>query len=141
MSDDSAPATFTDKHHGHGAQFEIHLANTSNIPPFVLQAIKGELNSGATLYLDGARLEGNTLVLSLCRGSILLAKVDYHWNPGRKDQKFHVIMRQEIDEDGKPNLPRFDESTQEQALDFLKTLRPTSGTDPDFDYKKGVPRS
>lgn len=34
-----------------------------------------------------------------------------------------------------------DRLKQERALEMLKSLRPVSGTDPDFDYKKGVPKS
>lgn len=32
-------------------------------------------------------------------------------------------------------------SAQERALEVLKSLRPISGTDPDFDYEKSMPKS
>jgi hypothetical protein len=37
-------------------------------------------------------------VISFCRGGLVLAKVDYHWNPARKDEKYLVILREDRDE-------------------------------------------
>jgi hypothetical protein len=39
--------------------------------------------------------------------------------------------------------PQYGESpslSQQEALEFLRGLRPISGTDPDFDYEKGEPK-
>jgi hypothetical protein len=97
-------AQIVDKRDGHGTQFELHLENGAT--PDLIAMLKSELDHEATLYLDGARVEGNNLILSLCRGSIVLAKVDNHWNSGRKDEKYHVIQREELDTDKDARLPK-----------------------------------
>ena len=99
-------ARIVDKSDGHGAQFEIHLDGAT---PDLIQVVKGILDHGGTLYLDGARVEGKTLVLSLCRGAIVLAMVDHRWNSGRTDQKCHVVLREEMETNENPNLPEFTE--------------------------------
>ena len=97
-------AKIVDKRDGHGTQFEIHFEDGAT--PDLIAMLKSELDYRATLYLDAARVEGDSLILSLCRGSIVLAKVDNRWNPGRADQKYHVIQREERETDREANLPK-----------------------------------
>ena len=110
MSDaaNQVQAQFINKHDGHGAQFEISFKDgATRIPSDILAAIRSELEGGDTLYVDGVRIENGNLVISLCRGSIVLAQVSNRWNSQRKDQKFHVIKREEMESDSDQNLPKF----------------------------------
>lgn len=58
----------------------------------------GESTNGAALYVDGVKIEGDDIIISLCRGKLVLAKVDAHWNNQRRDDKFRVILREDRDE-------------------------------------------
>ncbi len=108
-SNNQIEARFQNKSDGHGAQFEIHFEKgASRVPSEIVAAIKSELQGGrSTLYVDGVRIENDNLVISLCRGSIVLAQVNNRWNSQRKDNKFHVIVREEMESDDDPNLPQF----------------------------------
>jgi hypothetical protein len=84
---------------GHGAQFEIRLTNgVQGFPPGLLESIHNEAERWAALYVDGFHVEGNDVIISLCRGGLRLALVDANWNPARADSKFLVILREDRDE-------------------------------------------
>ncbi|MDP3727380.1 MAG: hypothetical protein Q8R35_01930 [bacterium] len=101
--DGAMKARVEDTSDGHGAQFKIHLeGGATKIPPQMLAAIVGEATTGGALYVDGVAVAGDDLVISLCHGKLVMAKVDAHWNPRRRDEKFRVILREDRDEGDRP---------------------------------------
>ena len=84
---------------GHGAQFVIVLENAGNSMP---RDVMSDILQEKALYVDAMTVEGNDLIISFCRGSLLLAKVDHRWNSHRKDEKYRVIMREDITFEDEP---------------------------------------
>jgi hypothetical protein len=92
-------ATAKSTHDGHGTQFELRLTKgVQGFPPGLLKSIRTEAQYKSALYVDSFRVEGNDIVISFCRGGLVLAKVDHHWNSARKDEKYLVILREDRDE-------------------------------------------
>lgn len=112
MSDNPMSATVENTADGHGAQFTIALhGGVRKIPHSVLRAIVSEARSRAALYVDSISVVGDDVIISIGRGNLLLARVDHHYNHLRADEKFRVILRDEMDSGENKNPTILDEGS------------------------------